>query len=278
MVKLNEDEETNLLYAIKEVPKNDKTLENKQIEMGKNNEYLVKYFGSFEEINNICLVFEYMDFGSLRELINCCPDNIIPEKFMSLIFYQIIQGLLELNDGHVKIIHRDLKPENILINTEGKIKLADFGVSAYVKNSDVVVTSSTSSFSDGTYAYMSPERINQSPYRGECDIWSLGVIMLECIKGKYPFEVENIEQLQETVAKEKINNLFLDVECQNEDLINLIKKCLQFDCDKRPRAKKLSLNLLDLFQMDCSSLKMEIEDFQNWLNTLSKIEATNINF
>lgn len=74
-----------------------------------------------------------MDLGSLRDLINKTKnDNLnqpmIPQEYLATITKQILQGLYFLHvEKHQ--IHRDIKPENILINSEGKVKLTDFGIS-----------------------------------------------------------------------------------------------------------------------------------------------------
>ena len=71
------------------------------------------------------------------------------------------------------IMHRDLKPENILCAGQNRYILADFGLSK-----DDVVSASQ----QGTYSYMAPEVDGSSPYDCKVDIWSLGVILSECVK------------------------------------------------------------------------------------------------
>jgi mitogen-activated protein kinase kinase 1 len=134
------------------------------------------------------------------------------------------------------IIHRDLKPSNLLINHIGEVKITDFGVSAIMEN-----TSGQANTFIGTYNYMSvsiicnhmcilfyyqkwktdswkiisdlsilqPERINgsQRGYNYKSDIWSLGLILLECALGRFPYTPpdqserwESIFELIETIV------------------------------------------------------------------------------
>ncbi|XP_020423534.1 mitogen-activated protein kinase kinase 2 isoform X2 [Prunus persica] len=93
----------------------------------------------------------------------------------------VLQGLLYLH--HEKhIIHRDFKPSNLLINHQGEIKITDFGVSA-IKAS----TSEQANTFVGTFNYMSPERIVGGNYSYKSDIWSLGLVLLECATGQFPY-------------------------------------------------------------------------------------------
>ena len=79
-------------------------------------------------------------------------------------------------------IHRDLKPGNVLVNTEGVVKLTDFGISKTLDNS----TEFCNSFV-GTKNYMSPERILGKDYSYSSDVWSLGLIIFELATGQFPY-------------------------------------------------------------------------------------------
>jgi len=82
----------------------------------------------------------------------------------------------------MKVIHRDIKPSNILVNKKGYLKIADFGVSGKLACTVACLSSWV-----GTMTHMSPERLWGEAYYADTDIWSLGLIILECAIGKYPF-------------------------------------------------------------------------------------------
>ncbi len=83
------------------------------------------------------------------------------------------------------MIHRDIKPSNLLVNSEGQVKIADFGVSGKLIHTNDQKTSWV-----GTIAYMSPERFKGEQYTSDTDIWSLGLTILECALGRFPYPPE----------------------------------------------------------------------------------------
>ncbi|XP_021723519.1 mitogen-activated protein kinase kinase 6-like [Chenopodium quinoa] len=141
--------------------------------------HIVVCYHSFYHNGAFSLVLEYMDRGSLADVIK--QVKTILEPYLAVVCKQVLQGLVYLhNERHV--IHRDMKPSNLLVNHKGEVKITDFGVSAVLASSmgqrDTFV---------GTYNYMSPERISGSSYDYSCDIWSLGLVMLECAIGRFPY-------------------------------------------------------------------------------------------
>ena len=102
---------------------------------------------------NICM--EYMDGGSLDLVLK--KTGKIPEPYARKITTAVLRGLSYLREKH-QIIHRDVKPSNILVNSQGEIKICDFGVSGQL------IDSMANSFV-GTRSYMSPERLQVSPIK-----------------------------------------------------------------------------------------------------------------
>lgn len=79
-----------------------------------------------------------------------------------------------------KIIHRDIKPQNILLNSKGEIKITDFGISGTAQTLEKRQTYV------GTAIYMSPERLQGDKYDRNSDLWSLGMMIAECLIGYHP--------------------------------------------------------------------------------------------
>ena len=73
-------------------------------------------------------------------------------------------------------MHRQIRPENIIINSQNKIKLFNFGKSAYVMHKDESLVS-RNSFNKGTMPYIAPEILNKEMYNYQIDIYCLGLTM-----------------------------------------------------------------------------------------------------
>jgi serine/threonine protein kinase len=114
----------------------------------------------------VAVILEFMNLGGLDNVQRKAPGKCIPEKVLAAMAYQILFGL-----GYLEFerrVHRDIKPQNILVNTTGRVKLTDFGISRELSTAVLAKTFI------GSFKYMSPERILHQPYDYASDIWSLG--------------------------------------------------------------------------------------------------------
>ncbi len=85
------------------------------------------------------------------------------------------------------VLHRDIKPENILIDTEGRVKIVDFGLAKLRDESAMPFTLTQSGAKLGTLAYMAPEQIEKpADVDHRADIYSLGVVLYEMLTGELP--------------------------------------------------------------------------------------------
>ncbi|XP_010545364.1 PREDICTED: mitogen-activated protein kinase kinase 1 isoform X2 [Tarenaya hassleriana] len=141
--------------------------------------YLVSCYQSFYHNGAVSIILEFMDGGSLSDLLK--KVGRIPEDILGAICKRVLRGLSYLHHER-RIIHRDLKPSNLLINHRGEVKITDFGVSKILTNSTSLANTVV-----GTYHYMSPERIRGNSHGNKSDIWSLGLLFLECATGKFPY-------------------------------------------------------------------------------------------
>lgn len=97
---------------------------------------------------------------------------------------QIASGL---SAAHARsIVHRDIKPSNVLITTGEVAKIVDFGLARIIASA-----SATQTFVSGSLPYMAPEQILAEPVGPSCDIWALGIVMVQMIAGVHPFARES---------------------------------------------------------------------------------------
>ncbi|KAJ0745667.1 putative mitogen-activated protein kinase kinase STE-STE7 family [Helianthus annuus] len=215
---------------------------------------IVVCYQSFYDNGAVSIILEYMDGGSLADFLKTV--RAIPEPYLAAICKQVLKGLWYLH--HEKhIIHRDLKPSNLLINHQGEVKITDFGVSAVLAS-----TSGLANTFVGTYNYMSPERIIGGNYGYKSDMWSLGLVLLECATGKFPYSAPqpgegwvNVYELMETIVDEPPPRAPVDQ--FSPQFCSFIEACVQKDPKDRASANELMshpfINMYDELAVNLSS-------------------------
>ncbi|KAI8845175.1 p21-activated protein kinase [Chytriomyces cf. hyalinus JEL632] len=139
---------------------------------------ILQYVDSFLVGPSLWLVLEYMDGGELTQVIE--THTTLKELDIAAICKSVIKGLIHLHSRNV--IHRDIKSDNILISRDGKIKLSDFGYSARISAARKQRTTLA-----GTPYWMAPEVVKQKEYGPKVDIWSTGILAIECFEGEPPY-------------------------------------------------------------------------------------------
>jgi formylglycine-generating enzyme required for sulfatase activity len=113
------------------------------------------------------------------------------------IFRQIAQGLHYLHNHSSHYVHRDIKPGNVL--RVGDVwKLADFGIMQQLRGLTTVMTLQN----PGTFPFMSPEA-NDGKITPAWDVWSLGVLMVNCLTGEYPFRQTQEKTLVQSIREDE---------------------------------------------------------------------------
>ncbi|MCJ7679167.1 MAG: serine/threonine protein kinase, partial [Candidatus Aminicenantes bacterium] len=178
-----------------------------------------------EDGPSLYITMEYISGQDLRNMLRMTPHFSVGTAVN--IAKQVCQGLVESH--RLGVVHRDLKPQNIMIDTEGSVKIMDFGIARSLRTSSVTATGVLI----GTPDYMSPEQAEGKDVDERTDIYSLGVILFEMVTKKVPFTGEtalSVALKHKTEAPEHPAALNTAV---SPELNRIILKCLEKDKNKR---------------------------------------------
>ena len=149
-----------------------------------NHDNIVTVYDAIEDNGRQAVIMEFVDGESLRERLD--REKTLSIRTVLSIGYWVC---LALDAAHKQgLIHRDVKPGNILIDINKKVMLTDFGI-AKVLDGEEDLTSENIMM--GTAKYLSPEQVRGDSLDARADLYSLGLVMYECLAGKVPFVGKN---------------------------------------------------------------------------------------
>lgn len=179
------------------------------------------------------IAMEHVDGPTLRELLDAGP--LDPNVALDLA-RQLAGGLQEAHDRG--IVHRDLKPDNVMINSDGVLKILDFGLSKPLAsrkrsqpaapydadNDDTCESLTLPGTILGTLEYMSPEQANGLRVDFRADQFAFGAILYEMLTGKVAFRGETASHVLAGVIQGEPDPMGSDV---SEPLREIVERCLR---------------------------------------------------
>ncbi|XP_037044891.1 serine/threonine-protein kinase N isoform X4 [Bradysia coprophila] len=156
--------------------------------------FLVNLFACFQTELHVCFVMEYAAGGDLMMHIHT---DVFTEP--RAVFYAacVVLGLQYLHES--KIIYRDLKLDNLLLDTEGYVKIADFGLC----KEGMGFGDRTGTFC-GTPEFLAPEVLTETSYTRAVDWWGLGVLIFEMLVGESPFPGDDEEEVFDSIVNDEV--------------------------------------------------------------------------
>lgn len=160
------------------------------------------------------------------------------ENMIAAVCREVLLALKFLHDNDV--IHRDIKSDNILLDSNGAVKLTDFGFCAQINAvSDFATRHSKRETMVGTPYWMAPEMVTRKPYGTKVDIWSLGIMAIEMLDGEPPYLNEKPLRALYQIATNGRPDIQTDMSDKSKELQDFLDQCLTVDPLQRPSANDL---------------------------------------
>ena len=201
----------------------------------------------------VFLVMELIEGHTLREYLNERGRFEIKDAINYLT--PILSALAAAHQ--LGIVHRDIKPENILISTEGRIKIADFGLA----RGELIGSTMTaeSSVILGSVSYLSPEQVQRGVADSRSDVYAAGIVAYEMLTGEKPFSADSPIQIAYMHVNEEIPRLRSKRKDIPKALDELIASSTAKNPDDRPRTAGDFLDALQQIQIDLDPRKNQMD-------------------
>ncbi|MGA9225367.1 MAG: Stk1 family PASTA domain-containing Ser/Thr kinase, partial [Mesobacillus sp.] len=144
---------------------------------------IVSIYDVGEEDGLYYIVMEYVDGQTLKQYIQ--QHAPVPVQDALDIMKQLTSAISHAHNNH--IVHRDIKPHNILVDSNGTVKITDFGIAMALSATSITQTNSVL----GSVHYLSPEQARGGMANKKSDIYSIGIVMFELLTGRLPFSGES---------------------------------------------------------------------------------------
>lgn len=216
-----------------------------------NHKNLIKFIFTDDSLDNISyeltLIYEFCNGASIKKLLE--KYGKFEEKTVKIYIYQIIEFFVLIHENLYE--HRRIKSSNVLIDGNGTVRISDFLIDGYLLGEnckEIISNLNNNEIID--YLYIAPELINGKIEEiGKCDVWSLGILILEMLLKENFIYNFNINSYINTTKNNESNLSFLSsllIETESlsninisESALSFISICLTIDSTKRPSAKDL---------------------------------------
>ncbi|KAI0565918.1 Serine/threonine protein kinase [Gracilaria domingensis] len=220
-------------FALKKVtpttPAKSRALENEIRTMhALKHENIVQCYSAYGHQHDVWIVMEAMDVGCLTHVLDFLRDKsyLLSENHIAYILRETLKGLWAMHSRHC--MHRDIKSDNVLVSSDGEVKLGDFEYTA-----ELTAKSPKRRTVVGTAWWMAPETVRSSFYDYGADVWSIGILSIECAEWVPPlFGMESSQAMQ--IIREGVQiQGFKRPDIWSPQFADFVRGCLVRDRDER---------------------------------------------
>lgn len=242
-----------------------------------NHPNVVEVYDVGESDGKYYIVMEYIRGRTLKQLIT--QRGALHKEEAVNIMIQLVSAVEHAHENN--IIHRDIKPQNVLVKDDGTVKITDFGIA--LAHDSVQLTQSDAVL--GSAHYLAPETTRGESATNQIDIYALGIVFYELLRGDVPFHGDNpvqiaMKHLREEIPSirefnptlpQSIENIITKATVKNRvyryqsasEMLNDLKACLS---EERANDSKFTVNIEDVK-----------EDKTVVLNTISHMDEKSLN-
>ncbi|HEX7481018.1 MAG TPA: serine/threonine-protein kinase [Polyangiales bacterium] len=182
-------------------------------------ENILHVYDFVKDGDSMYIVMEYVQGIDLYDLLQLTPR--LPVEVAAIVALQVARAL---DYAHYRgIIHRDIKPANVMISHQGEVKLMDFGIARDHALSDLTETGT----GVGTPSYMSPEQILGDKLDFRSDIFSLGIVLYQCITGRKPFLEDESRTVMQKIRLDRYTSPRKLVGSVPSSIERLLARCME---------------------------------------------------
>ena len=171
------------------------------------------------------IVFEYVDGETLKQRID--RYGRLPLDEAAAYAIEVGRGLQAAHVAHM--VHRDVKPQNVLIDSEGRAKVTDFGIALSQEADGLTKTGRVL----GTTDYVSPEQAMGKAVDERSDVYALGILLYEMLRGDVPFKAETLVG----VAMKHVNDPMPDIQSSRPGTSSALAAVIERATQKDPKAR-----------------------------------------
>ncbi|MBN2719375.1 MAG: protein kinase [Deltaproteobacteria bacterium] len=211
--------------------------------------HIVQIFDFTEKGENFHIIMEYIDGENLGYILNILRrrEDRVPLDIGIRLMTQALEALqyihcaTSLTGQPLNIVHRDLDPRNLMVDSNGYLKIIDFGVARTVVQTDMTAPD----MFKGKLSHVAPEVFTESDIDLRADIYSLGLVLFEIATGQRPYRFEKSAALADTIQR-IINEPLPSPQTLNPHIPDELAQIIQKACAKNRQKRYQSADELHL--------------------------------